>query len=136
MLLREHGIHTGEREMMDLCLTGHDGTPQLGLFRGLKLKTRGTPYAVRAFHASREELLQSSNWPVVLLVYLDPKDHVDPRYEKEWGWTPGLGHAVTVFGRVGEDRLDVGDPSIGREEWSLDDLQVLWHGEGLRLVPR
>ncbi len=136
MLLRQHGIDADEREMMRLCLTGHDGTPQLGLYRGLKLKTRGTPFAVRPFHASLDELIQANDWPVLLLVYLDPKAHVDPRYEQQWGWEPGLGHAVIVFGRVGEDRFDVGDPSIGREQWSRQDLRVLWHGEGLRLSRR
>jgi hypothetical protein len=136
MLLRRHGIDAGEREMMQLCLTGRNGTPQLGLYRGLKLKTRGTSHTVRAFHTSIDELLQSDDWPVVLLVYLDPEAQVDPRYEKEWGWEPGVGHAVTVFGRKGKDRFDVGDPSVGREPWSLQDLRVLWHGEGLRLVPR
>jgi len=133
MLLRHHGIDTGEREMMELCLTGRSGTPQLGLFRGLKLKTRGAPYRVHSFRASIDKLLEADDWPALLLVWLDPKDHVDPRYKEQWGWEPGVGHAVTVFGRIGNDRFDVGDPSIGREQWSLQDLQVLWHGEGLRL---
>lgn len=136
MLLRAVGIQTGESEMMELCLTGHDGTPQLGLYRGLKLKTQGTPYAVRVFRTSIDELLKTDQWPVLLVVYLDPKAKVDPRYQQEWGWEPGVGHAVTVFGRVGSDRLDVGDPSVGREQWSLEDLRTLWHGEGLRLVRR
>jgi hypothetical protein len=30
----------------------------------------------------------------------------------------------------------LGDPSVGREQWSLRDLEVLWHGTGLRLVRR
>lgn len=133
MLLRHYGIAAGEEEMMDLCLTGRRGTPQLGLYRGLVLKTRGTPYRPRAFRASVEELLSTARWPVVLLVHLDPKAKVDPRYQTEWGWEPGTGHAVTVFGPVGQDRIDVGDPSVGREQWTLDDLRVLWHGDAIRL---
>lgn len=133
MLLRHYGIATGESEMMDLCLTGRNGTPQLGLFRGLALKTRGTPYRVRAFRASLDELLAADQWPVVLIVYLERNAKVDPRYKTEWGWEPGTGHAVTLFGRLENDRFDVGDPSVGREAWSRDDLRVLWHGDGLRL---
>lgn len=135
-LLRVYGIEAGEREMMRLCLTGQDGTPQLGLYRGLELKTRGTPYRPQAFHATADQLLQSNRWPAVLLVRLDAGKQVDPRYEQEWGWTPGLGHAVVVFGRIGEDRLDIGDPSIGREQWTVDDLRTLWHGEGIRLIAK
>lgn len=54
----------------------------------------------------------------------------------EWGWTPGLGHAVVVFGRTGDDLIEVGDPSVGREHWRVEDLRVLWPGAGLRLVRR
>lgn len=133
-LLNVYGIRTGESEMMRLCLTGKTGTPQLGLYRGLERKTRGRPHRVQAFHATVDELLRFDNWPVVLLVRLDPGGTVDPRYEREWGWTPGLGHAVVVFGLVGEDRLDIGDPSIGREQWTITDLRTLWHGEGIRLI--
>ena len=135
-MLRVYGIQAGEREMMRLCLTGKDGTPQLGLYRGLELKTRGTPYHPQAFHATTDELLRYNRWPAVLLVRLDAGENVDPRYEQEWGWSPGLGHAVVVFGRVGEDRLDIGDPSIGREQWTIEDLRTLWHGEGIRLMAR
>jgi hypothetical protein len=72
---------------------------------------------------------------VLLLVRLPERGVVDPRYEREWGWTPGLGHAVVMYGFAGKDRVDIGDPSIGREQWTVDDLGTLWHGWGLRLVP-
>jgi hypothetical protein len=135
-LLDHYDIRTGEAEMMRLCLTGARGTPSLGLYRGLKLKTAGTPYDVEAFHTDINSLLSSSDVPVILLVKLELGADVDPRYEQQWGWTPGLGHAVVYYGRAGPDRIEIGDPSVGREQWTIDDLRVLWQGEGLRLRAR
>lgn len=132
-LLLYHGISADEAEMMNLCLTGAKGTPSLGLYRGLKLKTADTPYEVEVFHTDVESLLDSPDVPAVLLVKLEIGADVDPRYEEEWGWTPGLGHAVVYYGRAGTDRVMIGDPSVGREKWTIDDLRVLWQGEGLRL---
>ncbi len=60
-----------------------------------------------------------------------------PEYPKnEWGWTPGVGHTVVVFGFTDDGRVEVGDPAVGREHWTVDDLRVLWNGEGLRFVRR
>jgi hypothetical protein len=133
-LLRHHGIATDEREMCRLCLTNSKGTTALGLYRGLKLKTRDTDYEVTVVTTDVDTLLKNDDWPAVLLVKLETGADVDPRYANEWGWTPGVGHAVVVFGRVGEDRIEVGDPSVGREQWMIRDLRTLWQGEGLRLT--
>jgi hypothetical protein len=135
-LLAYHDIPADEAEMMELCLTGAVGTPSLGLYRGLKLKTAGTPYDVEVFHSDVETLLDSYEPPAILLVMLELGADVDPRYEQNWGWIPGLGHAVVYYGRAGSDRIMIGDPSVGREKWTIDDLRVLWQGEGLRLRPR
>ena len=135
-LLMHYDIPADEGEMMKLCLTGAKGTPSLGLYRGLKLKAAGTPYEPEAFHMDIESLLDSTEVPAILLVMLELGADVDPRYEQQWGWTPGLGHAVVYYGRAGTDRIMIGDPSVGREQWSLDDLRVLWQGEGLRLRRR
>ncbi len=132
-LLVHHDIPADEAEMMKLCLTGAEGTPSLGLYRGLKLKVAGTPYDVEAFHMDIESLLDSTEVPAILLVMLELGADVDPRYEQQWGWTPGLGHAVVYYGRSGPDRVMIGDPSVGREKWTIDDLRVLWQGEGVRL---
>lgn len=132
-MLAHYGIPADEPEMMELCLTGAKGTPSLGLYRGLKLKTADTPYDVIVFRTDLETLLEADWGPVVLLVKLEVGADVDPRYEQQWGWTPGLGHAVVYYGRAGNDRIEIGDPSIGREQWKIDDLRVLWQGEGIRL---
>lgn len=134
-LLRQHGIAATEAEMMRLCLTHHKATGQLGLYRGLKLKTRGTEWDVQPFSTTSQDLQQSGQFPVLLLVKLVPGRNVDRRYQEQWGWEPGQGHAVVVFDFDGQ-RADVGDPSVGREFWSSEDLDVLWQGQGLRLVRR
>ena len=48
-----------------------------------------------------------------------------------------MSHTVVFFG-FAEDgqKIEIGDPAVGREHWSARDLHVLWHGEGLRLVKR
>jgi hypothetical protein len=54
-------------------------------------------------------------------------------YVSEWGWTPGKRHAVVVFGFLPGGKLDIGDPSVGREKWDEAALTVLWNGEGIQL---
>ena len=132
-LLRAHGIDATEAEMADLCLTRPAGTPMQGLYRGLKLKTAGTDWAVQAFRGDIATL-RNEPGPILLSVRLDRGAAVDPRYEQHWGWTPGVGHTVVLFGFRPDGRIDVGDPAAGRECWRVRDLEVLWHGEGIRLV--
>ena len=134
-LLRAHGIDATESEMARLCLTRPAGTTMHGLYRGLKLKTRGTAWAVEVFRGDVESLRREAR-PVVLSVRLDPGPGVDPRYERLWGWAPGVKHTVVFFGFRADGKTDVGDPAVGREHWRLEDLRVLWHGDGIRLVPR
>ena len=74
--------------------------------------------------------------PTLLNVRLDPGPKVDPKYQELWGWKPGVPHTVVLFRRLPDGRFVVGDPATGRELWSLEAMQTLWHGEGLRLVPR
>jgi len=135
-LLRRHGIDANEREMIDLCITNRRGTPRLGVYRGLNIKTRGTPWDVEAFHADVDQLRRRDVWPVLLFVRFEGGAGADPRYERQWGWMPGVTHAVVVFGFSEDGKVDVADPSIGREQWALDDLKLLWHGDGFRLVKR
>src|SRR5204862_2009719 len=46
-LLQVNNIAATEAEMAELCLTTSKGTSMLGLYRGLKIKTRQTPLDVR-----------------------------------------------------------------------------------------
>jgi len=134
-LLAARGIDATEAEMAALCLTRDAGTSMLGLYRGLKLKTRGTRWDVEAFRGDIESLRREPG-PVILSVRLDPGPGVDARYQQLWGWAPGVNHTVVFFGFAGDGKTDVGDPAIGREHWREEDVRVLWHGEGIRLVSR
>jgi hypothetical protein len=132
-LLHEHGISASEKEMIDLCLTRTSGTSWYGLYRGLKLKTQNTPWDVRLMSCDVGTLLNTEE-PRIISVRLDKTPGLDPRYEREWGWIPGVQHSVILFGRVGNHSIRMGDPAAGREQWNLKTLTDLWHGEAIELV--
>ena len=88
--------------MMELCLTGAGGTPSLGLYRGLKLKTVGTPYDVEVFRTDVESLLDSDELPAILLVMLELGADVDPRYEAGVGLDPWTGARGRLLRPCGE----------------------------------
>lgn len=135
-LLRVHGIAATEAEMARLCLTRERGTAAHGLYRGLKLKTAGTPWDVEVFDTDSAGLRAIAPAAAILTVRLDPAPGIDPRYEQLWGWTPGVQHTVVFFGFTDDGKVEMGDPAAGREQWTAKDLGVLWHGEGMRLVKR
>lgn len=133
-LLRAAGIETGEREMVELCLTGSTGTSMHGVYRGLKLKTAGTEWDVEPVTGDAEHLRRLGG-PVLINVGIPRGAQVDPRYTKLWGWPPGLRHTVVLFGFDG-DKPIIADPSVGLERWDPDGLRTLFRGQGLRLVRR
>ncbi len=135
-VLRHHGVESTEEEMVRLCLTTEGGTTSLGLFRGLKIKTRGTPWDVRVVRTDVAGLRAMSDSPVILFVGLARGADADPRYEAQWGWRPGRRHTVILYGFAEGDMVDIADPDVGREQWRLEGIETLWHGEGLRLVER
>ncbi|HEX4793540.1 MAG TPA: hypothetical protein VH370_07100 [Humisphaera sp.] len=133
-------IESSEEEMARLCLTHSsgsraDGTTMHGLYRGLKLKTAGTPWKPVPFHQALDELQKNFPGPVILTVELQVGD---PRAANYPGWDPGLRHSVVLFRFLPDGRALMGDPDaeLGRERWSLEDLSVLWHGDGIKLVRR
>ncbi|MCW8131654.1 MAG: hypothetical protein KIS92_15010 [Planctomycetota bacterium] len=135
-ILRDHGISASEAEMAELCLTRERGTTFFGLYRGLKLKTAGTPWDVETFTARVEDARDPAFGPAILVVGIPRTGALDPRYERNWGWVPGVQHAV-VFYEINRDGKPVmGDPSVGRECWDMAGLHELWLGKGIRLVPR
>lgn len=135
-LLNHYGIATSEKEMAGLCLT-REGTTWQGLYRGLKLKTEHTPYDVEVFdRKTLSDLERLSAEPLLLCVELKRAAVANPYYTRELGWIPGQPHSVVLFGFKNPQLLDVGDPTHGRERWSTEDMQTLWHGQGLRLVRR
>jgi hypothetical protein len=135
-LLQEYNIAATEEEMSRLCLTTMHGTSMLGLYRGLKLKTRGSELDAMPFVGTPEDLRESGVGPVLLSVGLPSSSDVDPVYEQQWGWIPGVSHTVVLYRFLGNDKAEIGDPATGREVWNLRDLKVLWHGSGIYLKAR
>jgi hypothetical protein len=123
--------------MARLCLTSWRGTRTLGVYRGLRLKTRDTPYRVEPFAGDYEQLLAFATSPVLITVMLKPEDVPGhERYATDWGWIPGTQHTVVVLRRTERGNFIVADPATGVELWPPEALRVLWNGEAFRLVRR
>ena len=135
-LLREEGIPATEEEMVDLCLTREHGTPALGLYRGLKLKTRGTPWKVEVFRCGREELREANRSPLILLVHVLRPSSPKPIWSAWRRWLPRAEHAVVFYGVAQSGLAILGDPTVGKKRHPLASLERVWNGEGLRLVER
>ncbi len=132
-LLAAHGIEVTEAEMVTWCLNDSRGTPSLGLWRALCIATSGSALRPRVVNASVDELLTQGPWPSTLVVGLPPEG-ADSIYSEKYGWSPGFRHSVVLFGIRPDGTVDIGDPSVGRETWSPEDLRVLWRGEAITLV--
>ncbi len=131
-LLNAEGINVSEREMIPLCLTDYDGTPTLGLYRGIKLMSNRNGRRVEIVDRRLDTLLRDDDWPVLMAVRLPPGVD-DPRFKEEWGWIPGMGHSVVALGRGPDGGIVIADPAIGLEVWSESKLETLWQGNGLRV---
>lgn len=139
-MLRAYDIPATEQEMAQLCLTRLSGTHWKGLYRGLKLKTAGTPWDVEIFTgATIDDLRMKAEYgPIILTVGLPWNIGPASSYEREWGWIRGVSHSVVLFKFWSSEVANIGDPSVsdGRENWTEHDLRVLWQCRGIRLVPR
>ncbi len=131
-LFRALNIDTSEAELVPLCLTDSSGTPTLGLYRGVKLIAQREARATQIVNRSLDKLLTANAWPVLLAVEL-PYGTEDRRYAEQWGWIPGMGHSVVVLDRTPDGGVLVADPSVGLERWTVADLRLLWHGDGIRV---
>ena len=136
-LLKQYGIPATEQEMAELCLTRH-GTSWQGLYRGLKLKTAGTPYDVEVVHCSDSQLHQLADRPLILSVGLSRGARSDSDYTREFGWQPGVNHSVVLLRFDSSGNAVIADPSLEmcREHWPSDMLHTLWRGYAFRLVER
>jgi hypothetical protein len=136
-LLNAHGIRATEQEMAELCLT-REGTQWQGLYRGLKLKTARTPWDVEVVLGGLDHLRALDHGPAILAAGVPRGAAVARIYTERYGWTPGEWHSVLFFGFRHQGLVAMGDPTpdIGRENWTEEDLRVLWRGRGMRLIPR
>ena len=105
-------------------------------YRGLKLKTTGTDWDVEAFSCTANELPGKLTGPVIISVGLIETEGVDPRYREKRGWIPGIRHSVVLFQFKEDGSVEIGDPAIGREHWSVRSIRDLYRGQGMRLVHR
>jgi hypothetical protein len=128
-------IETTEQEMAQLCLT-RSGTTWLGLYHGLSTMLIDKRYHVEFFSTDSSGLSEMiADGPVLLCCKLEPSISIlAPEYARDGGWIPGAAHSAVYFGRIGDDRHIIGDPSQGQETWSTRDLNSLWTGTGLRVV--
>jgi len=136
-LLKRHGIDTTEQEMAELCLT-RCGTSWQGLYRGLKLKTAGTPWDVEVVRCRPDQLAQIADRPLILSVGLESGLPADTDFTREFGWVPGVNHSVVLTGFTKSGLAVIADPSLemSREQWDRPMLRALWRGYAIRLVPR
>jgi hypothetical protein len=137
-LLRHYGIFATEQEMAELCLT-REGTTWQGLYRGLKRKSAGTDWDVEVIQCDADQVMAMAGQPLLLSVGMPREGVIDQQLARaEWGWKPGIGHSVILLARSEHGRMLIADPApgIGREEWTANDLRLLFRGTAMRLVKR
>lgn len=135
-LLTAHNIDATEQEMARLCLTRDSGTPWMGLYRGLSLKTHGTPWRVEIVRTDVNSLRQSTAPASILIAELQSEEDDDSQLREACGWIPGQSHAVVYYHFATSKTLRMGDPTMGPELWRQSDLETLWSGVVIRLVRR
>lgn len=133
-LLSRYGIETTEKNMARLCFTRSTGTNWLGLYHGLSVKLEPEGLRPFLFDEDLEQLLAHEKPQIISCGITDAIAKKHPQYKSDWGWIPGVKHAVVLFGMDGK-RILIGDPAVGLEEWALEDLRILWDGRGVRLQP-
>lgn len=132
-LLRLYGINATEAEMARLCLTRR-GTHWLGVYRGLKLMTRQTPWDVAAQPFSEQAVMSLGNSPALLSINTSTSLIGRDEYS---GFRPDTGHSVVILDGSSSEML-VFDPApqYGIEFWNKELLLSVSDGVILRLVSR
>lgn len=144
-LLKANGIDAEEHQLIRWCLTDSLGTTSLGLWRGLRKATAQTDWEPQVMDVTLNDLLSRDAgrdiFPCLILVgfprfgsVASPEE--EARYTDEYGWPRGFRHSVVLYGPADDGGVEIGDPSIGRERWAKQDLEILWRGEAVRLVRR
>ncbi|MBI9018808.1 MAG: hypothetical protein JEZ07_16270 [Phycisphaerae bacterium] len=127
-LLSHHGINATETELVPLCLTTTDGTFIHGLYRGLKIKTKNTNLKVKAGICTLDELKTKIPLPAIIPVRLtESVNDREPRYANQWHWQLNVTHTIVVYS-FQNNKVQIADPAVGKEQWDIKSLQDLWHG--------
>lgn len=134
-VLRMHGIATSESEMARLCLT-RAGTHWMGVYRGLKLKLRDTPWDVVAedFDPQTHLALSGDLTGVLSLTFVS---RGGPTITAD-GYSGVIGHSVVAIETTTDHGLRVFDPSpdFALEVWDREFLSDIRTGVLLRMIPR
>lgn len=136
MLLAQQGIRADEPEMARLCLTRlKQGTPPLGLFRGLAVKGREKGLHPQFVFLSSPAGFYALHRAAIIAVGVKASAPRDVKLKMEnYGWNPGQRHAVVIL--TGDKKgkwIDVADPTYGKERWPTKDLEWLWDGSAVVL---
>ncbi len=133
-LLSRYGIETTEGEMASLCFTRRRGTNWLGVYHGLSVKLKPEGLRPVLFDEEIDDLLAHDEPQIISCGITMEQAKLHPQYQNDWGWIPGVEHAVVLLDVEGT-HVVIGDPAVGRERWSQRDLEILWNGRGVRLEP-
>jgi hypothetical protein len=135
MLLHRYGVTTTEAEMAELSLTRQGlGTPLLGLFRGLALKSRDAGLHPEVVHPRAK--ISGELVPIPSILYVGVKRLASASTKSELekaGFRPGTKHAVVAIEYDPDSGVTVADPSVGVEVWDDTLLKKLWDGRSLVL---
>ncbi len=132
-VLKHYGVESSEQEMAHLCFT-RKGTNWLGLYHGIAVKLQPVQLGPVLFDGKLEQLLAHDGPQIISCGISDEVARKYPHYKADWGWIPGVKHAVVLL-RAEDDWLYIADPAVGLETWAMDDLRILWDGRGLRVEP-
>lgn len=128
-LLRKAGIPATEQEMAGLCFTAESGSSTLAAYRGLKLKTAGTPYDAVAFVGSAAELRRQRFDGGIISVEFDtgPQPLI-PRSAR---------HELAIWSFNDNGSVTIADPlSTSRLPWPAAEFDRTWPGQGVFLRRR
>ena len=135
-MLSRYGIDTSEQQMAELCLTRDSGTAWQGLYHGISVQLSKIGRRAEIFDCTIDELRSLPEYPVLLSVELKEADAGKYLfYVQELGWEPDTPHTVVLLGFDSTGNALIGEPAFGIERWRERDLEILWHGRGMRPVP-
>lgn len=128
-LLTQVGIPATEQEMASLCFTAESGSSSLAAYRGLKIKTAGTPYDAVGFVGSASELRRQGFAGGVISEEFgtDPKP-LFPRNAR---------HELAICSFNDNGTVTIADPLSGdRFPWPAREFDRTWPGQGVFLRRR
>lgn len=133
-LLRDRGLVTTEKRMVEHCLTSSRGTEPLGLYRGLATVLKHSDHQARVASSDPDRWTVNNQLPNISLVCLTQGPSSGP---SRWLLGPrGEGHAVVVFGRSSDGNWVIADPAFGWTRWTDKQFRQRFTGDAIYLADR